>query len=277
GDRPRTGRRGHDRAADHPISGGSRPTGRLHRRHRLRPRHRVRAAERAQADAGRPGAAPAPRAGGGTAAAGRDGGLGRGSRGQARGGRGGRPGRPPGTGHGGDDASDTGRDRPGLVRSRRAHARRGVPEPDRPPGRVDEHGNGGLGMTTTWDTRRGVIAQSASMAARSLASIRNNPATLIEFFMIPLMILLSVTFFMGGQMMGSWQDFLQDAGPTISAMGLYFAAPATGVALFAALKSGVFDRLTAMPVSRFALLGGRVAADMVKHTWALLVVGGVAV
>ena len=131
-------------------------------------------------------------------------------------------------------------------------------------------------MTTTWDTRRGVIAQSASMAARSLASIRNNPATLIEFFMIPLMILLSVTFFMGGQMMGSWQDFLQYAGPTIIVMGLFFAIPATGLALFADLKSGVFDRLTAMPVSRFALLGGRVAADMVKHAWALLVVGGVA-
>ncbi len=129
---------------------------------------------------------------------------------------------------------------------------------------------------TTWTTRRGVLAQSASMAARSLASIRNNPATLIEFFMIPLMILLSITFFMGGQMMGTWQDFLQYAGPTIVVMGLFFAIPATGLALFADLESGMFDRLTAMPVSRFALLSGRVTADMVKHAWALLVVGGVA-
>lgn len=129
---------------------------------------------------------------------------------------------------------------------------------------------------TTWDTRRGVLAQSASMASRSLASVRNNPETLIEFFMIPLMILLSITFFMGGQMMGDWRVFLQYAGPTIIVMGLFFAIPATGLALFADLKSGVFDRLTAMPVSRFALLGGRVAADMVKHAWALTVVGGVA-
>lgn len=130
--------------------------------------------------------------------------------------------------------------------------------------------------TTTWTTRRGAFAQSASMAARSLASIRNNPATLIEFFMIPLMILLSITFFMGGQMMGTWRDFLQYAGPTIIVMGLFFAIPTTGLSLFADLESGVFDRLTAMPVSRFALLGGRVAADMVKHVWALVVVGGVA-
>lgn len=129
---------------------------------------------------------------------------------------------------------------------------------------------------TTWTTRRGALAQAGSMAARSLASVRNNPATLIEFFMIPLMILLSITFFMGGQMMGSWQDFLQYAGPTIIVMGLFFAIPTTGLGLHTDLKSGVFDRLTAMPVSRFALLGGRVAADMVKHTWALLVVGGVA-
>src|SRR5690606_16544818 len=92
----------------------------------------------------------------------------------------------------------------------------------------------------------------------------------------PLMILLSITFFMGGQMMGDWKTFLQYAGPTIIVMGLFFAIPTTGLSLHADLKSGVFDRLSAMPVSRFALLGGRVAADMVKHAWALLVVGGVA-
>jgi len=129
---------------------------------------------------------------------------------------------------------------------------------------------------TTWTTRRGPLAQAASMTARSLVSVRNQPAQLVDFLMIPMMILLSVTFFMGGQMMGSWQAFLHYAGPTIIAMGLFFAITATGLGLFGDLKSGVFDRLTAMPVSRFALLAGRVAADMVKHTWALLIVGGVA-
>ncbi|MCD0444946.1 ABC transporter permease [Glycomyces sp. A-F 0318] len=129
---------------------------------------------------------------------------------------------------------------------------------------------------TTWSTRRGAFAQAASMTARSLVSIRNQPAQLVEFLMIPLMILLSITFFMGGQMMGSWQAFLDYAGPALIAMGLFFAITTTGLGLFSDLKSGVFDRLTAMPVSRFALLAGRVAADMVKHTWALLIVGGVA-
>jgi ABC transporter DrrB family efflux protein len=129
---------------------------------------------------------------------------------------------------------------------------------------------------TVWTTRRGAPAQSASMAARALASVRHQPAQLVDFVMIPMMILLSVTFFMGGQMMGSWQDFLQYAGPTIIAMGLFFAVPSTGLNLYGDIKEGVFDRLTAMPVSRFALLAGRVAADMVKHAWALLIVGGVA-
>jgi oleandomycin transport system permease protein len=59
-------------------------------------------------------------------------------------------------------------------------------------------------------------------------------------------------------------------------MGLFFAVTSTGLGLFGDIKDGVFDRLTAMPVSRFALLAGRVAADMVKYAWALLVVGGVA-
>ena len=129
---------------------------------------------------------------------------------------------------------------------------------------------------TTWTTSRGALAQSASMTARSLVSIRNNPAQLIEFLMIPLMVLLSITFFMGGQMMGSWQDFLQYAGPTIIAMGLFFAITSTGLSLHSDIKEGMFDRLTAMPVSRFALLAGRVAADTLNRAWALLVVGGVA-
>lgn len=133
-----------------------------------------------------------------------------------------------------------------------------------------------VNTTTTWTTKRGALAQSASMAARSLASIRHYPAQIVDFVMIPMMILLSITFFMGGQMMGSWQDFLQYAGPTIIAMGLFFAITSTGLGLYGDIEEGVFDRLTAMPVSRFALLAGRVAADMVKHAWALLVVGGVA-
>lgn len=133
-----------------------------------------------------------------------------------------------------------------------------------------------LSAETTWTTTRGPLAQAATMTGRALASIRHAPAQLVEFFMIPLMILLSVTFFMGGQMMGSWQDFLQYAGPTIIAMGLFFAVPSTGLGLYGDIKEGVFDRLTAMPVSRFALLAGRVAADMAKHAWALIVVGGVA-
>ncbi|WP_112139387.1 ABC transporter permease [Glycomyces dulcitolivorans] len=133
-----------------------------------------------------------------------------------------------------------------------------------------------LGTQTTWTTTRGPLAQAASMTARSLVSVRNQPAQLVDFIMIPMMILLSITFFMGGQMMGTWQAFLDYAGPTLIAMGLFFAVVSTGLSLFADLKSGVFDRLTAMPVSRFALLAGRVAADMVKHLWALLIVGAVA-
>ncbi|NUQ90590.1 MAG: ABC transporter permease [Glycomyces artemisiae] len=129
---------------------------------------------------------------------------------------------------------------------------------------------------TTWTTTRGPLAQAASMTARSLASIRHQPAQLVDYLMIPMMILLSITFFMGGQMMGSWQAFLDYAGPTLIAMGLFFAIVSTGLGLFADIKTGVFDRLTAMPVSRFALLAGRVAADMIKHLWALLIVGGVA-
>jgi oleandomycin transport system permease protein len=130
-------------------------------------------------------------------------------------------------------------------------------------------------VDTTWTTERGTLAQTATMTARSLVSIRHQPGLLVEYCMIPLMILLSVTFFLGGQMMGDWKTFLQYAGPPIVAMGMFFATVNTGVGFHTDIKSGVFDRFTAMPVSRFALLSGRVASDMVKYLWAILVVGGV--
>lgn len=134
-------------------------------------------------------------------------------------------------------------------------------------------------QTEAWPQRRGstaVLRQSSTLAWRSLVSVRHNPTQLLEYCMLPAMILLSVTFFMGGQMMGTWQDFLQYGGPGIIVMGALFASLSTAVGFYTDVESGVFDRFSAMPLSRVSLIAGRVVADMVKLVWAIFAVGALA-
>ncbi|QSB06321.1 ABC transporter permease [Natronoglycomyces albus] len=134
--------------------------------------------------------------------------------------------------------------------------------------------------TQTWrqpPTGTAIISQSSTVAWRSLVNLKHYPWQLVDFAILPVMILLTITFFMGGQMMGSWQDFLQYGGPGIIAMGAMFATLNTALGFHSDLKTGIFDRLSSMPVSRVALIAGRVLADLLKHTWAILIVAAVAV
>lgn len=131
----------------------------------------------------------------------------------------------------------------------------------------------------TWKRPHGLTAvarQSSTLAWRSLVAVRHSPNVLLEYCMLPVMILLSVTFFMGGQMMGSWQNFLQYGGPGIIVMGALFASLNTAIGFYKDVESGVFDRFSAMPLSRVSLIAGRVLSAMIKLVWAILVVGGVA-
>jgi oleandomycin transport system permease protein len=144
---------------------------------------------------------------------------------------------------------------------------------------------------TTNDTRRpaGPLASrvsladglrhTATLAWRTLVSIKHNPMELMDYSIQPLMFVLLFTYVFGGAISGSPGEYLMFALPGIMVQNGLFTTLNTGVGLSTDLTKGVFDRLRSLPIARYAPLAGRIAADMCKQIWSLslLLLAGVAI
>lgn len=138
-------------------------------------------------------------------------------------------------------------------------------------------------MTATADAALGpsgrvrpvpAVRQTATMAWRSLVSIKHNPLELIDFSITPIMFVFLFTYVFGGQMAGSPKAYLQYALAGIIVQNALFTTMYTAMSLNADLTKGVFDRLRSLPIARAAPLLGRIAADLCKQLWAMLLMIG---
>ncbi|GAB1510653.1 ABC transporter permease [Actinophytocola sp. KF-1] len=118
------------------------------------------------------------------------------------------------------------------------------------------------------------LRQSASLSWRTLVQIKHNPMELIDFSIQPIMFLLLFTYVFGGAIAGSTGDYLTFALPGIIVQNALFGTMNTGVGLNNDLTKGVFDRLRALPIARWAPLTGRIVADTVKQAWAMALLLG---
>ena len=118
------------------------------------------------------------------------------------------------------------------------------------------------------------LRQSVSLAWRTLVQIKHNPMELIDFSLQPIMFLLLFTYVFGGAISGSTGDYLTFMLPGIIVQNALFGTLNTGVGLCNDLTKGVFDRLRALPISRWAPLTGRIVADVVKQAWAMALLLG---
>jgi len=118
------------------------------------------------------------------------------------------------------------------------------------------------------------IRQTATMAWRSLVSIKHNPLELIDFSITPIMFVFLFTYVFGGQMAGSPKAYLQYALAGIIVQNALFTTMYTAMSLNSDLTKGVFDRLRSLPIARAAPLLGRIAADLCKQLWAMLLMIG---
>lgn len=134
---------------------------------------------------------------------------------------------------------------------------------------------GGGSLTSTGRVRPWAAArQMATMAWRSLVSIKHNPLELIDFSITPIMFVLLFTYVFGGQMAGSPKAYLQYALAGIIVQNALFTTMYTAMSLNSDLTKGVFDRLRSLPIARSAPLLGRIAADLCKQLWAMLLMIG---
>jgi ABC transporter DrrB family efflux protein len=121
------------------------------------------------------------------------------------------------------------------------------------------------------------LGHTGTLAWRTLVQIRHNPFELIDFSIQPVMFLLLFTFVFGGAISGSPEEYLTFGLPGIIVQNLLFATLNTGIGLNSDLTKGVHDRLRSLPIARYAPLAGRIAADVVKHAWAVALLLGVGI
>jgi oleandomycin transport system permease protein len=118
------------------------------------------------------------------------------------------------------------------------------------------------------------LRQTMTLAWRTLVQIRHNPWELGDYSFQPILFLLLFTYVFGGAITGSPDTYLTFALPGIVVMNMVFVTMYVGLGLNTDLTKGVFDRLRSLPVARWAPMAGRIAADLVKQTWSVVLLLG---
>ncbi|MFI6330597.1 ABC transporter permease [Micromonospora chersina] len=119
------------------------------------------------------------------------------------------------------------------------------------------------------------LRHTLTLAWRSLVQIKHNPMELLDLSVQPVMFVLLFTYVFGTAISGSPGTYLKFALPGIIVQTALFATMTTGFGLNQDLTKGVFDRLRALPVARWAPLAGRIVADTVKQAWSLALLLGI--
>ncbi len=112
------------------------------------------------------------------------------------------------------------------------------------------------------------------LARRNLLHIRSDPEQLVGMTVQPLMFLLLFVYVFGGAIAGSSKRYLEFALPGILVQGTVFSGIQTALGLSTDFGRGLIDRFRSLPMSRSAVVGGRVAADGLRVVWGTIVLGG---
>jgi ABC transporter DrrB family efflux protein len=121
------------------------------------------------------------------------------------------------------------------------------------------------------------LSNTAAVTGRNLRRLTRVP-TLIAFATVqPVLFVLPFTYTWGGAVhppgVTRYMDY---ALPGIWVLAIAFGASQTGVAIADDLTTGMIDRFRALPMTRSAVLAGRVTADAVRNLFVLALMTGVA-
>jgi oleandomycin transport system permease protein len=109
------------------------------------------------------------------------------------------------------------------------------------------------------------VANSFTLAWRSVLKIKTNPEDLFGLWLQPIMYLVLFTYVFGGAISGSTHTYLQQSLPGILVLSVAFATLGTGMMLSQDIATGVFDRFRALPIVRWAPLAGAILGDLVRY------------
>jgi ABC-2 type transport system permease protein len=133
--------------------------------------------------------------------------------------------------------------------------------------------------TADLTTERGGPAQFLSdvwvLTKRSIARIRNEPETLSDVTIQPVLFVLMFAYVFGGAIGvggGNYHEYLIGG---MLGLGLAQTAPGTAVAVVSDMSTGLIDRFRSLPMSRAAVLTARTIADLLTQMIGTAVTAGV--
>jgi oleandomycin transport system permease protein len=121
---------------------------------------------------------------------------------------------------------------------------------------------------------REAISHALTVMRRNLLHIRSDPEQLVGMTVQPLMFLMLFVYVFGGAIAGSSRQYLQFALPGILVQGIAFTGFQTALGLNVDFQRGLIDRFRSLPISRAAVVGGRIAADAVRVVWGVVIIVG---
>lgn len=143
---------------------------------------------------------------------------------------------------------------------------------------------------------RWAVQDTLTMTWRNLTTIRRVPQLLVFAIVQPVIFVLMFRYVFGGAIQVPGRSYVDYLMPGIFVQTVSFGAINTAVGLAEDKNKGLLERLRSLPMSRSAVLGGRVLADTSRnvfiivlmlligfavgfrtHTNALMVIAGVAV
>src|ERR1700678_4503820 len=108
---------------------------------------------------------------------------------------------------------------------------------------------------------------------RAIARIRNEPETLMDVTIMPVIFILMFTYVFGGAIRlpgsGNYHEYL--IGGMVG-MGLAQTAPGVAVALVTDMSTGLMDRFRSLPMSRWAVLIARSIAELLTQLMSTVIV-----
>ena len=122
---------------------------------------------------------------------------------------------------------------------------------------------------------RWTVLDTLVIARRNLLRYIRLPQLLVFSTIQPVMFVLLFAYVFGGAINVGDVDYIDFLLPGILAQTVLFGSIQTGIGLADDLSQGMIERFRSLPMSRSAVLGGRILADTVRNSFVLLLLVGV--
>ena len=109
------------------------------------------------------------------------------------------------------------------------------------------------------------LRDTAALTVRNLLHYVRVPELLVFTFVQPIMFVLLFRYVFGGSIPIPGLSYVDYLMPGIFGQTVVFGSIATGIGLAEDVGTGIVERFRSLPMSRFAVLAGRTAADLIRN------------